>query len=89
MGSSVITLTPLAQTIPPLFLQDSQSPAQCLSVDLCICFHQLLDKGSVMTIRVVTSLITVDEDVEVLFSVISFKTGSLHYVALAVLELTM
>ena len=28
-----------------------------LAVDLCICFHQLLDEGSVMTIKVVINLI--------------------------------
>ncbi|KAL6060935.1 hypothetical protein STEG23_012508, partial [Scotinomys teguina] len=37
-----------------------QSSDQCLAVDLCICFHQLLDKGSLVTIRVVTNLSTVD-----------------------------
>ncbi|KAL6059260.1 hypothetical protein STEG23_022782, partial [Scotinomys teguina] len=34
----------------------SRSSAQCLAVDYCICFHQLLDVGSVMTTRVVTNL---------------------------------
>ncbi|KAL6036784.1 hypothetical protein STEG23_035086, partial [Scotinomys teguina] len=28
-----------------------RSSAQCLAVDLCICFHQLLDEGSAITIR--------------------------------------
>ena len=29
-----------------------------LDVDLCICFHQLLDKGSIMMVRRITNLIT-------------------------------
>ncbi|KAL6030667.1 hypothetical protein STEG23_034857, partial [Scotinomys teguina] len=41
--------------------EDSQSSFQYLAVDLCICFHQLLDKGSLMITRVVTNLITVDD----------------------------
>ena len=37
---------------------DFRSQAQCLTVDLCICFHLLLDEGSLITIRVVNNLIT-------------------------------
>lgn len=45
-------MNPLAHTIPPLFiLQDSQSSAQCLSLDLCLCFHQLLGRVPLMKIR--------------------------------------
>ena len=41
----IVILTP-----PPPSLQlDSWSSAQCLAVDLCICSHQLLDEGSMMT----------------------------------------
>ena len=55
-----MTFTPLARTIPSPFLQkDSQSSVQCSAVDLCFCFHQLLDKGSLVTIRVVGNLISV------------------------------
>ena len=51
----------MAHTIIPLFLQENfQSSVQSLAVDLCLCFHQLLDEGSLMTVRVVTNLITVD-----------------------------
>ena len=47
-------LDPFARIIAPLSLQlYSQSLAQCLAVDLCIYFHQLLDEGSMMTIKVV------------------------------------
>ncbi|KAL6038514.1 hypothetical protein STEG23_000600 [Scotinomys teguina] len=34
------------------------SSSQCVAVDLCICFYQLLDEGSMMTIKVVINLIT-------------------------------
>lgn len=47
--------------------EDSPSSAQCVAVDLCIYFHQLLDKGSVMTIRAVIDLITVEGDVCISF----------------------
>ncbi|KAL6091576.1 hypothetical protein STEG23_017817, partial [Scotinomys teguina] len=36
---------------------DSQNSAWCLAVDLCICFHLLLNESS-MTVRVFTNLIT-------------------------------
>ena len=52
-------LDTFAYIIFPLFLQlDSGSLAQCLAVDLCISFHQLLEKGSVMTIKVVIIILT-------------------------------
>ncbi|KAL6057963.1 hypothetical protein STEG23_015831, partial [Scotinomys teguina] len=43
--------------LPSLQL-DSWSSAWCLAVDLCVCFHHLLDEGSMMTIRVVINLMT-------------------------------
>jgi hypothetical protein len=48
----VIFLIPqIPSIIPPLLLpQDSLSSAQCLTMDLCICFHQLLDKTSQKTV---------------------------------------
>ena len=39
----------------------SHSLAQCLAPDLCVRFRPLLDEGSMMTIRVVTNLITVED----------------------------
>ncbi|KAL6034961.1 hypothetical protein STEG23_012076 [Scotinomys teguina] len=52
---------PLVPTIlPPSLQHDSLSSAKCLAVGLCICFHQLLDEGSLMTTGVVTILITGD-----------------------------
>ena len=39
---------------------DSEIPyyaCQCLAVDFCICFNQLVDGSSMMTIRVVRNLI--------------------------------
>ncbi|MEJ1284630.1 prolactin family 6 subfamily a member 1 [Cricetulus griseus] len=40
-----------------ILAKDSWSSVQCLAEDLCICFHQLLDEGYMMTIMVVTHLI--------------------------------
>ncbi|KAL6030671.1 hypothetical protein STEG23_034861 [Scotinomys teguina] len=37
--------------ISTLSLEDSQSLAQCVAMDLCTCFCQLLDKDSVMAIK--------------------------------------
>ncbi|KAL6086713.1 hypothetical protein STEG23_032489 [Scotinomys teguina] len=37
---------------------DASSLVWCLAVDLCYCFHQLLDKGLMMKVRVFTDLIT-------------------------------
>lgn len=55
---AVMILTPLTNINPPSTLPlDSLKSAQCLSVDLCICFHQLLDGISLMTITVVINLI--------------------------------
>ena len=49
----MMILIPLAHIIlPSSFRLDSRS----LDVDLCICFHQLLDEGSIMTVRVVIIL---------------------------------
>ena len=50
----IMILTPLA---PPALLLDSRVSAQCLMVDLCICFRQFLDVGSMITTSVVTNLI--------------------------------
>ncbi|KAL6030278.1 hypothetical protein STEG23_009293 [Scotinomys teguina] len=36
----------------------AEPSAWCLAVALCICFHQLLDEDSMMTVRVVTNLVT-------------------------------
>ena len=59
LGFLVMTLTPLALTVLlPSLQQDSWRSARYLAVELCICSHQLLDGGSLMTIRAVTSLIT-------------------------------
>ncbi|KAL6034996.1 hypothetical protein STEG23_021941, partial [Scotinomys teguina] len=46
------TLVPLSCTKPPPFPQEeSLDFAECLAVDLCIYFHQLLDKGSWITTK--------------------------------------
>ncbi|MGE9502828.1 hypothetical protein ACQP3D_31105, partial [Escherichia coli] len=50
------------QSLLPLFERTPRALAQYLAVDLCIGFHQLLDKGSPLTINVVTNLITGDVD---------------------------
>lgn len=65
VGSPVMILTPNTHTHTPAYLNNSSClpstilPELCsmFAVDLCICVHQLLNKGS-MTITVVTSLIT-------------------------------
>ena len=45
-------MAPLTHTIPlSPFQQEFWSSFQCLAVDLCICFHQVLDEGYMMTIR--------------------------------------
>ncbi|KAL6090639.1 hypothetical protein STEG23_006837, partial [Scotinomys teguina] len=41
---------------------DCWSSAWYLAVDLCICFHQLLEKGSVMTVRVFANLSTGEKE---------------------------
>ena len=47
----VVSLTLLAPTIlPSSLLHSSPRSVQCLAVDLCLCFHQLLDEASLMTI---------------------------------------
>ncbi|KAL6087137.1 hypothetical protein STEG23_009738 [Scotinomys teguina] len=52
--SESITFTP-GSVFPSifflLFTQDSENSTQCLAVDLCIYFHQLLDEGSTVTLR--------------------------------------
>ncbi|KAK7835370.1 hypothetical protein U0070_017906 [Myodes glareolus] len=53
VGVPVMVLTPLFLPLFPLNLGTS---VQCFAVDLCICFHQLLDEGSMMTIKVVINL---------------------------------
>ena len=59
VGFPVMIMTLLAHIIPlPSLQMDSQSVARCLTVDLCICFYQLLDEGSMMTVMVVTNLNT-------------------------------
>ena len=46
VGSLVMILNSFADITPPLSLQlDSWGLAECLTVDLCISFHQLLDEG--------------------------------------------
>ncbi|KAL6088148.1 hypothetical protein STEG23_008200, partial [Scotinomys teguina] len=55
----IMILITLASIIPLPSLQlDFYSLAWCLDVGPCICFHQLLDEGSMMTVRVLTSLNT-------------------------------
>ena len=55
----IMPLIPFAHIIllPSLHMV-SHSSAQSLTLDRCIILHQLLDDDSVMTIRVVTNLIT-------------------------------
>ena len=54
-----IILTYLSSYNPSfLLLLDSRISAQCLAMNLYICFHQVLDEGSMITIRVVINLIT-------------------------------
>lgn len=49
-GFPIMVLTPFVHKICPPSLQlNSRSSAQCLAVDHCICFHQLLDVSSMMT----------------------------------------
>lgn len=60
VGFPVMILTPpLAHIIsPPSLHLDSRSSAQCMAVGPCIYFHQVRDKGSIVTIRAITKLIT-------------------------------
>lgn len=59
VGSLLMTLMPFAHTILPPFLQlDPGIMAHYLAVDLC--FYQLLDEDSVMTVRGIASLIIGD-----------------------------
>ena len=52
-----------AHIITPSSLQlDSGNSAQCLAVDVCICFHQLLDEGFMMTARVFMGGLTLSEE---------------------------
>ena len=52
-------LDPFAHiTVLPSLPLDFGSSAQCLTVDLCICFHQLLVESSMLAIKVVFNLIT-------------------------------
>ncbi|KAL6040142.1 hypothetical protein STEG23_038036 [Scotinomys teguina] len=53
----------------------------CLAVDLCICFDQLLDEGSMMIVRVFTNLIT-RQVFSVLSTNISLSVYSVHVVSL-------
>lgn len=61
VGSIIMTLTPtLTHIILPPFLQENSRELVPVSGcwSLCTCFHQLLENGSLMTIRVVTNLVT-------------------------------
>lgn len=64
VGSPVMSLTlppNQALAILPTFpQQDSPGSAQCLPVNLCVCYKQLLDKDYPMKIGVVTNLIMGD-----------------------------
>ena len=52
-------LDPFAYIIaPPSLGLVSGSSAQCFTVDICICFHQLLDVGSMMAFKIVINLTT-------------------------------
>ncbi|KAL6087448.1 hypothetical protein STEG23_020960, partial [Scotinomys teguina] len=58
-GFPILILMPLAQRIPLLSLRmDSWSSAWSLAMNLWICFHPLLEKGSMKTVRIFTNLIT-------------------------------
>ena len=51
VGFLIVSLSFLAPTIfPPLLQQDSLNSTKCVTVDLCICFHQLLDETSQMPV---------------------------------------
>ena len=63
MGSPITTLAlPPPRPCNPSSLSSTGllERTQCLAVDLCIGFHQLLDEGSLMIGRVVTILIIGD-----------------------------
>ncbi|XP_076400477.1 uncharacterized protein LOC121832172 [Peromyscus maniculatus bairdii] len=48
-GFPIVILMPLLRESLFSLRLDSWSSAWCLVVDLCICFHQLLDEGSMIT----------------------------------------
>lgn len=61
VGSPPMSLTSLVPTVPPPSPpQDSLSLAQCLAVGIWTYLHQSMDKGSWLTIGVVSSPITED-----------------------------
>lgn len=67
VGSLVMTSIPLApKTLLPSLQQNSLSSVQSLALGHCIRFYQLLDKGSLIKIWVVTSLITEDSQLRLL-----------------------
>ena len=58
MGFLVMTLNPLVHTIlHSAFHQDELSSV--FAVGLSICFYQLVDEGSLVTIRIISNLVTV------------------------------
>ena len=61
----------------PFLQQDFWSSAQCLAMDLCIIFYQLLDEGFLMTIRLVTNPIQ-ETDSSVCLSTIARNLGWGH-----------
>ncbi|KAL6031555.1 hypothetical protein STEG23_003188 [Scotinomys teguina] len=53
-----MVLMPLAHRIPLRSLRvDFRRSALCLAVTLFVCFHQLLDKGSMMAIMALSNVI--------------------------------
>ncbi|KAL6087737.1 hypothetical protein STEG23_023090, partial [Scotinomys teguina] len=54
----IMILMPLAHTITPLSLTGLLELCLVFGCDFCICFHQSLEKSSVMTIRLFTILVT-------------------------------
>lgn len=62
LGLSITILTPFVCVTPhPPPQLDSWMLAQYLAVNFCKCFQQLLDGGSVKTVREVTNLIIAED----------------------------
>ena len=59
VGIPIMVLTPFFAhfIVPPSLQLVLVVLAQYLSVELCICFHQFLDEGSMMKIKIVINLI--------------------------------
>ena len=69
LDPSAHIISPISPGLAPINL------AQCSIVDLCICFNQLLDEGSMMTIEVVINLITGEGQLDIVSALLRVLTG--------------